>query len=196
MPKTRPPNPPQLRPAHRAGPDGAHAGGVGRQFEPSAQPIRNWLRQADWDDGRRADGATTAEREEVCRLRRDVKVLREGKPGTAPASTVSTTGPRRRISGGETRACSRPLAARNSRCSTSASTAFPSTARSRWPGSASGPWPCCPPPPDTARPAEGPPSPCASRARRTAASGPRRSRRVWAVEGRAEGPPPRTPVTL
>jgi transposase-like protein len=46
---------------------------LGRQFEPSAQTIRNWLRQADRDDGRRTDGLTTEEREEVRRLRREVK---------------------------------------------------------------------------------------------------------------------------
>ena len=33
--------------------------------------------QADRDDGRRADGLTTEEREEVRRLRREVKALRE-----------------------------------------------------------------------------------------------------------------------
>jgi transposase len=50
---------------------------LGRQFEPTAQAIRNWVRQADLDDGRRADGLTTEEREELTKLRRDVKVLRE-----------------------------------------------------------------------------------------------------------------------
>jgi transposase len=50
---------------------------LGRQFEPTAQAIRNWVRQADLDDGRRADGLTTEEREELSKLRRDVKVLRE-----------------------------------------------------------------------------------------------------------------------
>jgi transposase len=45
--------------------------------EPSAQTIRNWLRQADRDDGRRTDGLTTEEREEVRRLRREVRTLRE-----------------------------------------------------------------------------------------------------------------------
>ena len=50
---------------------------LGRQFEPSAQTIRNWLTQADRDDGRRTDGLTTEEREEVRRLRREVKALRE-----------------------------------------------------------------------------------------------------------------------
>lgn len=50
---------------------------LGRQFEPSAQAIRNWVRQADRDDGRRPDGLTTDEREEVRRLRREVRQLRE-----------------------------------------------------------------------------------------------------------------------
>ena len=50
---------------------------LGRQFEPSAQAIRNWVRQADIDEGRRADGLTTEERQELSRLRRENRVLRE-----------------------------------------------------------------------------------------------------------------------
>jgi transposase len=50
---------------------------LARQFEPSAQAIRNWVRQAERDSGRRQDGLTTEEREEVRRLRREVKTLRE-----------------------------------------------------------------------------------------------------------------------
>ena len=42
---------------------------LGRQFEPSAQAIRNWVRQADRDDGRRQDGLTTVEQDELRRLR-------------------------------------------------------------------------------------------------------------------------------
>ena len=33
---------------------------LAREFEPSAQSIRNWVAQADRDEGRRADGLTTA----------------------------------------------------------------------------------------------------------------------------------------
>ncbi|GLX03071.1 transposase [Microtetraspora sp. NBRC 16547] len=51
---------------------------LAREFEPSAQTIRNWVRQADIDDGRR-DGMTSAEREELTRLRRENKILREEK---------------------------------------------------------------------------------------------------------------------
>jgi transposase len=50
---------------------------LGRQFEPSAQCIRNWVRQADRDEGHRQDGLTTAEQDEVRRLRRENRALRE-----------------------------------------------------------------------------------------------------------------------
>jgi transposase len=50
---------------------------VARQFEPSAQAIRNWVRQADRDAGRRQDGLTTEERDELRRLRRENRMLRE-----------------------------------------------------------------------------------------------------------------------
>ena len=36
--------------------------------------LRNWIAQADRDEGRRSDGITTAEREELVRLRREVRV--------------------------------------------------------------------------------------------------------------------------
>ena len=46
------------------------------EFEPSGQTIRNWVRQADLDEGIREDGLTTKEREEMRQLRREVKQLR------------------------------------------------------------------------------------------------------------------------
>ena len=49
---------------------------LSREFEPTAQTIHNWVKQADLDAGRRSDGLTTAECEEVRRLRREVKRLR------------------------------------------------------------------------------------------------------------------------
>jgi transposase len=49
---------------------------LSREFEPTAQSIRNWVCQADIDEGRRDDGMTSDEREEVRRLRREVKQLR------------------------------------------------------------------------------------------------------------------------
>ena len=50
---------------------------LGKKFEPSAQAIRNWVRQADLDEGRRKDGLTSEEHEEIRRLRRENKTLRE-----------------------------------------------------------------------------------------------------------------------
>ena len=50
---------------------------LGQEFEPTGQAIRNWVRQADRDDGRRADGLTTVERAELRRLRRNNATLRE-----------------------------------------------------------------------------------------------------------------------
>ena len=50
---------------------------LSRQYEPSAQAIRNWVAQTDRDEGRREDGLTTNEREELQRLRRDNERLRE-----------------------------------------------------------------------------------------------------------------------
>ena len=50
---------------------------LSRQFEPSAQAIRNWVAQTDRDEGRREDGLTTKEREELTRLRRENERLKE-----------------------------------------------------------------------------------------------------------------------
>jgi transposase len=50
---------------------------LSREFEPTAQSIRQWVKQADLDEGRRHDGLTTEEREELTRLRRENRVLRE-----------------------------------------------------------------------------------------------------------------------
>lgn len=48
---------------------------LAKEFEPSVYSIREWVKQADIDEGRRADGLTTEERTELARLRRKVKQL-------------------------------------------------------------------------------------------------------------------------
>jgi transposase len=50
---------------------------LARDLGCSEETIRIWLRQADLDDGNRQDGLTTAEREELRRLRREVRVLQQ-----------------------------------------------------------------------------------------------------------------------
>jgi len=77
MPRSRPPYPSEFR---RQMVELVRAGRtpeeLAKEFEPSAQAIRNWVRQADRDEGRRADGLTTAEREELRRLRREIRQLK------------------------------------------------------------------------------------------------------------------------
>ena len=77
MSKSRPPYPPEFR---RQMVELVRSGRtpeeLSREFEPTAQSIRNWVCQADIDEGRRDDGLTSDEREEVRRLRREVKQLR------------------------------------------------------------------------------------------------------------------------
>lgn len=77
MGKTRPPYPPEFRRQMvelvRVG---RTPGELAREFEPSSQSIRNWVRQADLDEGRRQDGATSHERDELRRLRRENRQLR------------------------------------------------------------------------------------------------------------------------
>jgi len=76
--QTRPSYPPEFR---RRMTELVRAGrtpeALAREFEPTAQSIRQWVRQADLDEGKRTDGLTTEEREELIRLRREVRVLRE-----------------------------------------------------------------------------------------------------------------------
>jgi len=50
---------------------------LAEEFEPSEQTIRNWVKQADLDDGLREDGLTTADRDELRRLRRENRQLKQ-----------------------------------------------------------------------------------------------------------------------
>jgi transposase len=59
---------------------------LAREFEPSAESIRNWVKQAERDEGKRSDGLTTAEKEELRRLRRENRTLREERAILAKAA--------------------------------------------------------------------------------------------------------------
>jgi len=78
MPRTHRPYPPEFRQRMielvRAGRKPEQ---LAKEFEPTAQTIWNWLKQADLDTGRRDDGLTSDEKEELRRLRRENRQLRE-----------------------------------------------------------------------------------------------------------------------
>jgi transposase len=59
---------------------------LAREFDPSANAIRKWVKQAALDEGLRSDGLTTSEREELNRLRRENRVLREEREILAKAA--------------------------------------------------------------------------------------------------------------
>jgi transposase len=78
MPKSHPPYPPEFRRqmvelvrAARSPEE------LAQEFEPTAQAILNWVQQADRDEGLRHDGLTTDEREELNRLRRENRQLKQ-----------------------------------------------------------------------------------------------------------------------
>lgn len=59
---------------------------LSREFEPSAQSIWNWVRQAERDAGRRLDGMPSIEREELTRLRRENQRLLQERDILAKAA--------------------------------------------------------------------------------------------------------------
>jgi transposase len=55
---------------------GNTAANVSRDLDLTETAVREWVKQADIDDGHR-EGLTTSEREELAQLRRENRVLRE-----------------------------------------------------------------------------------------------------------------------
>ena len=78
MPKSDPPYAPEFRRRMvelvRAGRSPEE---LSREFEPTAQAIWNWVRQAERDAGARDDGLPEVERTELIRLRRENRQLRQ-----------------------------------------------------------------------------------------------------------------------
>jgi transposase-like protein len=64
---------------------------LAKEFEPTAQSIRNWVAQVERDTGRRLDGLTSEERQELARLRRENRVLREEREASSFRTSSKST---------------------------------------------------------------------------------------------------------
>ncbi|MFO8192601.1 MAG: transposase [Bacillota bacterium] len=78
MPNTKPPYPPEFkREAVRLVKEGDRKiSAVARKLGVTGESIRNWIRQHEIDTGHR-EGLSTSEREELKRLRRETRILKE-----------------------------------------------------------------------------------------------------------------------
>jgi transposase len=78
MPRTRNPYPTEFRDQIVAlARAGRSVESLAREFEPCAATIHGWVKQVEIDDGGRDDGLTSEERDELRRLRQEVKQLRQ-----------------------------------------------------------------------------------------------------------------------
>jgi len=91
MPKSKPPYPAEFRQQivelAQAGRTPAE---LSREFGPSAQSITNWLAQSARDSGKPLpgkEGLTTAEREELVRLRRKLRQVEQERDILVKATT-------------------------------------------------------------------------------------------------------------
>ncbi len=92
MQKTRPPYPEEFRvnAIKLLRSSGKSQSVVAKDLGVSANSLREWAKRADLDAGRRSDGLTTDEREELGRLRRANKVLTEEREILVKAAPGST----------------------------------------------------------------------------------------------------------
>jgi transposase len=82
---------PRYTPEFRRQMVGLHRAGrtfdeLAKEFGPTSWSIRQWVKRADRDDGRGDGGLTTAEREELARLRRENRKLKEEREILAKAA--------------------------------------------------------------------------------------------------------------
>jgi transposase len=78
MPRTRNPYPAEFRDQLIAlARSGRSVESLAREYEPCVATIHGWIKQAERDDGVRDDGLTSAERDELRRLRRENRQLRQ-----------------------------------------------------------------------------------------------------------------------
>ncbi len=62
------------------------ARGVAEEFGISRDSVRRWVQQAERDQGTRKDGLSSAEREELVRLRRELRQVKQEREILAKAT--------------------------------------------------------------------------------------------------------------
>src|SRR5260370_17422674 len=79
MSKHMPPYPPEFRTEaiRLARTSGKPHAEIARELGMTGETLRLWLKQADLDEGKRSDGLTSDEQEELRRLRRQNRILRD-----------------------------------------------------------------------------------------------------------------------
>ena len=87
MPRTRNPYSPEFRAQIvELARSGRSVAELAREFEPSDQTIYNWIKQAERDEGKRADILSSSERDELRRLLKESKKLKQEREILAKAA--------------------------------------------------------------------------------------------------------------
>jgi transposase len=87
MPRTRPPYPQEFRSRIvELARNGRKPSELAEEFEPTEQTIRNWIKQADRDDGKSAEGLSTDERNELRELRKKLRQMKQERDILAKAT--------------------------------------------------------------------------------------------------------------
>ena len=72
---------------------GRGADDLADEFKLAKQTVRNWIKQADRECGRRSDGLTTAENEELAKLRKENRQLKTERDILSKAAVGSLARP-------------------------------------------------------------------------------------------------------
>jgi transposase len=87
MPRTRPPYPQKFREQIvELARNGRTPAELAEEFEPTEPTIRSWIKRADRDEGKSAEGLSTDEREELRELRKKLRQMKQERDILAKAT--------------------------------------------------------------------------------------------------------------